>query len=131
MSRSRDGSVLSGTRVRADYSHALASVSTGEIVEGSTAGPSIARLEALASTLPALFGDEEGPPLARLREHLGGEVGRRSVQEIVIISKEHVHVIEPLPKNPGLSLLMVTGATRSLGLVLSTVHAKLSEFEGE
>jgi hypothetical protein len=91
---------------------------------------SIPRLEALASTLPELFGTEEAPLLSRLREQLGGEVGRRSVQEIVILSKDHVHVIEPLPKDPGVALLVVTSAAGSLGLVLSRVHAKLSEIEG-
>jgi hypothetical protein len=117
--------------VRSDYSYALASTQTGVVDESTSAGPATERIEGLAAILPEVFGTVAGLRLERLWERVGGEAGRESFQEIVIASKEHVHVIEPLAKRPGVALVMVTSQSSSLGLVLSTVHAKLAEFEGE
>jgi hypothetical protein len=121
----------SGTRLRSDYSYALASMRSGTIEASTSAGPATERLEGLAAILPEVFGTVAALRLERLWERIGGEPGRHSFQEIVIASREHVHVIEPLAKRPGVALVMVTSQSSSLGLVLSTVHAKLAEFEGE
>jgi len=121
----------SGTRLRADYSYGVASMRTGALDDESVAGPARERLMDLAATLPEVFGTADGTRLGRLWERLGGEEGRTSFREVVIISREHVHVIEPLVKRPHSALLTVTSMSSSLGLVLSTVHAKLVEFEGE
>lgn len=119
----------SGTRLRADYSYGVASLRTGALDEASVAGPSIDKLTDLAGTLPEIFGTVDGPRLGRLWARLGAEEGRSSFREILIISDEQVHVVEPLDKRPDRALLTVTSMGSSLGLVLSTVHAKVSELE--
>ena len=126
-----NGKVHSGTRLRTDYSYGLASLRTGVLDESTISGPHHDRLESLAATLPELFDAGSAPRLAHLWERLGGEAGRKVFREIVIASRDHVHVLEPLAKRPDKALVMVTFESSGLGIVLSTVHSKIAELEGE
>ena len=119
-----------GTAV-VDIAHALASMHSGTLLECSVAGPDRERLEELAAIIPSLFGARDLAPLERVLARQGGEGVSGSLHEVLFVAAERVHVMKPLVHRRGIALLATSPSTNSVGLVLSTVHRRAAELEGE
>jgi hypothetical protein len=115
---------------RLDISYALASIRTGTLIDTLGMGEPSAQLEGLAATLPELFGTVDPSCLARLSDRLGGS-GGGTFAEILLISPEHTHVIQPLLGRPGVALLAVSPEAGKIGFVLSAVRTHSDSLEGE
>jgi hypothetical protein len=87
------------------------------------------RLESLAMTVPDLCANHDSSTLERFWEQVGSEGRASAFNEIVLLSPEYVHVIQPLTKRPSLVLLVIGSAQMSIGLILSAVRAKVAELE--
>lgn len=109
----------------------VASVRTGSLLEDgrSVAAPEL--FEELAATLPEIFGTVDVGCLERIASRLGAEASSDVFAEVLLLSETHVHVIHPLPKRPGEALLASGPASRSVGMILSQVHAEACRLEGE
>jgi hypothetical protein len=108
----------------------VASLRTGAVLGGdpsAAAGP----LAELATTLPEIFGTSEADCLERVAFALGAEPDSASFAEVLLLSTGSVHVIQPLRGREGQALLATAPAGSSIGLVLSQVHARAAELEGE
>ncbi len=110
----------------AEVEFATASMRTGALLEDAGAHP---KLEGLAATLPDLFGTVDTGCLDRIAERLGGAAGGHTFAEILVLSEQHVHVIQPLAERPGVAFLAVSPADSSVGLVLSAVRARVAALE--
>ncbi len=111
----------------AEVEFATASMRTGALLDES--GQDHPKLEGLAATLPDLFGTVDTGCLDRIAERLGGDAGGHTFAEILVLSEEHVHVIQPLAQRPGVAFLAVSPAESSVGLVLSAVRARVAALE--
>jgi len=108
----------------------LASVRSGYVlreVEGGVPD----QLRELAAALPELLLSLESGSLERVAAQLDPEGGTESFSEILLLSQSHVHVIQPLASRRGEALVATAPAGRSVGLVLSQVHARAEELETE
>jgi len=123
-----NGAPEAGT-LQLDITYALASMRTGSLLDAEGAGEAQEQLEGLAATLPDLFGTVDTGSLDRISERLGGDGETENFAEILLISPEHTHVIQPLVARPGVALLAVSRGTSSIGLVLSAVRARLDVLE--
>jgi hypothetical protein len=108
---------------------ALASVRQGTLLERDPDAP--AELEELAATLPEVFGTADVACLERIAARLGGEESDGHFAEVLFLSGSRVHVIQPLARRAGQALLAVSPSGRSVGLVLSQVHARAAQLEEE
>lgn len=108
---------------------APASLRTGALLDEALSERVRARLEGLAATLPDLFGTLDPTCLDRIAERLGGEPGDATFGEILLLSDKSLHVIQPLPGQPGVALVAECPATSSIGLVLSAIRARVVELE--
>jgi hypothetical protein len=88
-------------------------------------------LEELAATLPEIFGTLDTGCLERIAARLGVEPGGESFGEVLLLSESHVHVMHPLRSRPGEALVAVSPASRSIGLILSQAHARVSVLESK
>lgn len=118
-------------RASVDLVHALASMHTGTIIECDATGAERQRLEDFAAVIPSLFRAHDLAPLGEVLSRLGSEERGTSLREVLIVSGERVHVMKPLPDGRGLALLATSAATNNVGLVLSAVHRRAAELEGE
>lgn len=110
----------------AEVEFATASMRTGALLDEAGDHP---KLEGLAATLPDLFGTVDTSCLDRIAERLGGDAGGHTFAEILVLSEEHVHVIQPLAQRPGVAFLAVSPAESSVGIVLSAVRARVAALE--
>lgn len=114
---------------RALLSCALASMRRGLVVERDADAPP--ELEELAATLPEVFGTADPACLERIAARLGADEQGGNFAEVLFLSETRLHVIQPLARREGQALLAVSPSGRSVGLVLSQVHARAAELEEE
>jgi hypothetical protein len=114
-----------------DVAWAVACMRTGVLLGEGGDGAPTAQLENLAATLPEVFGTADPSWLGRIAARLDGGPDSRPFGEVLLLSENHVHVIQPLTKHPGVALLAVSPAANSVGLVLSRVHAQVAALEKE
>ena len=108
-----------------------ASLRRGVLLPGERQAETPPELEELAATLPEVFGTADAGCLERIAQRLGAEEGGGSFAEVLFLSDSRVHVIQPLERREGEALLAVSPSGRSVGLVLSQVHARAAELEEE
>jgi hypothetical protein len=108
----------------------LASVRSGYVVREAEGGvPEL--LRDLAAALPEMLLSLESGFLERVAAQLDPEGGTEGFSEVLLLSHSHVHVIQPLASRRGEALVATAPAGRSVGLVLSQVHARADELESE
>lgn len=107
----------------------LASLRTGAMLESE--GENAVELEGLAATLPEIYGTIDAACLERIARRLGTEAGSDPLAEVLMLSPTRVRVTQPLKAHPGTALVADGPAGSSVGLVLSRVHARLEELEGQ
>ncbi len=83
------------------------------------------RLEHLAATLPELYGTIDPSCLDRLTERTGNRGTSSGFDELLLLSEDCVHLIQPLSNRPGVALLAVGSALGSIGLMVSEFHANV------
>jgi hypothetical protein len=110
---------------------ALASLRSGRILRPLADADAEQQLEELAATLPEIYGTADLECLQRIASRLGDEAGGERLAEVVLLSETRIHVIQPLAKPIGSALLAVSPASRSVGLVLSQIHAQAAALEDE
>ena len=110
---------------------AVASLQTGKLLQPTNTTEGSGPLEELAATLPEVFGALDTGCLERIASRLGSEPTEGMFAEVVLLSASNTHVIQPLPSRPGQALLAIAPAARSVGLVLSQVHAHAATLEQE
>jgi hypothetical protein len=131
-----------GTLARGPYSisgeskllslvYATASLRSGLLLDADIEPGSRERLEGLAATLPELFGRVDAGCLDRISERLGEQGAGQVFAEMLLLSDEHLHLIQPLATRPGVALLAVTSTALSTGLALSEFHARVAAIEGK
>jgi hypothetical protein len=116
---------------RAQLEWVVASMRTGALLHTAELEEVPAQLEELAATLPEIFGTAETGCLERIASRLGAETGRETFAEVLLLSESRVHVIQPLVGRSGEALLASAPVGRSVGLILSQVHARATELEKE
>ena len=99
----RDGA--SGSRSELELVFCTASMHSGLLLEPSVEAHVRDRLEGLAATLPELFGVVDPTCLDRIAQRAGGEAPGQTFGEMLLLSDEHVHLIQPLRSRPGVALL--------------------------
>jgi hypothetical protein len=104
---------------------------TGALLEDDRSVASPELFEELAAALPEIFGTVDVGCLERIASRLGAEARTEVFTEVLLLSEMHVHVIHPLPKRPGEALLASGPASRSVGMILSQVHAQARSLEGD
>jgi len=109
----------------------VASLKSGALLPDGEALEARQQLADLAATLPEIYGTVDVGCLQRVAERLGTAASGVILGELVLLSETRVHVIEPLGRKPGYALLAVGPSSRSVGLVLSQVHARVHELEQE
>ena len=112
-----------------DLSCALASMRTGALLDETISERVRARLEGLAATLPDMFGTLDPTCLDRIAERMGGKPGDATFNEILLLSDKTLHVIQPLAARPGFALVAACPSSRSLGLVLTAIRARVVDLE--
>lgn len=83
------------------------------------------RLEHLAATLPELYGTIDPSCLDRVTERTGNRGAANGFNELLLLSEDYVHLIQPLASRPGVALLAVGSALGSIGLIVSEFHASV------
>ncbi len=110
---------------------AVACMRTGVLLGEAGQDPPTEQLESLAATLPEVFGTADSSWLERIAARLDDEASSHPFGEVLLLSENHVHVIQPLTRHPGVALLAVSPAANAVGLVLSHVHARVAALEQE
>ena len=110
--------------------YATASMHSGLLLEGELEPDSRERLEGLAATLPELYGSLDASCLDRLSAQLGEHAAPQLFGEMLLLSDERLHLIQPLGARPGVALLAISTAPISVGLALSEFHARAAALEG-
>jgi hypothetical protein len=120
-----------GVEGEIDVAFAVGSLQSGGLV-GPPSDPAHAdSLEALAATLPEIFGTVDPACLDRIAARLCGEVSGQGFAEVLLISESQVQVVRPLARGQNSALVALSSATHKIGLVLSQVHARASSLEDE
>ncbi|RYZ07772.1 MAG: hypothetical protein EOO73_10595 [Myxococcales bacterium] len=109
----------------------VASTRTGVVLHDLNGDSPSAILQDLAATLPEILSSLEGGSLERVGALLDPECPTEGFSEVLLLSTSYVHVIHPLAGRPSEALLANAPAGRSVGLVLSQVHARTAELERE
>lgn len=109
----------------------VASTRHGTLLQDVELGEVSAPLEELAATLPEIFGTAETGCLERIASRLGADAGGGTFVEVLLLSESRLHVIHRLVGRPGRALLASAPAGRSVGLILSQVHARAAELAGD
>lgn len=114
-----------------DWVCAVASITTGAVLDDLGRADERERLEGLAATLPELFATIDGHCLERLSQRMGGHGDAHAFSEILMFSENYLHLIQPLTRRPGQALLAVCSAASSIGLALSLMRERVAVLEGE
>lgn len=109
----------------------VASCRTGDVLEDLHDDAPSTMLRELAATLPEMLGSLESGSLERVGASLDPECQSEGFGEVLLLSQSYVHVVQPLRTRAGEALLANAPAGRSVGLVLSQVHARATELERE
>jgi hypothetical protein len=105
----------------------LACLKTGLVLEvfggNRERGP-----EELAAAAPSLFESADAADWRAIFQRMGGGDGS-GFQDIVIVGKERVHVVQRLERRPETAIVAVGSGTTNVGLVLSSVRSLALELE--
>lgn len=112
-----------------DISFALVCLKTGALLEVFDARPASARVEDLAAASAELFRAGNPGDLSALFKRLGSLHEGDSFHEIVFVSPSAAHVVQRLPNKPSVALLAVSVDPSKLALMLSGVHALMTQQE--
>jgi len=104
---------------------------TGAVLQRDEDEPVAEQLTELAATLPEMFGTVEIGCLERIASRMGAEPGSDMFAEVLLLSESRVHVIHPLANRANEALLASAPASRSIGLLLSQVHARAAALTEE
>ena len=96
---------MSQARESDDLMCALVYVSRGELLEEAPA------LESFAAAVPELLASARTAALG--------------LQDILLVSRQRVHIAQRVPQSPGIALATVAPRTRSVGLIVSEARARL------
>lgn len=124
------GESASGPQGDLELVYCTASMHSGLLLEHGIDARARERLEGLAATLPELFGVVDPACLDRISARAGGSGLGQTFGEMLLLSDEHVHLIQPLRSRPGVALLATGPLMSSIGLLLSEFHARLATLEG-
>jgi hypothetical protein len=83
-------------------------------------------LDDVANASPELFGVVTSADWSSLFARFGSE-GSEEFREIVLVSPQHVRVMERLPHQPEVALVAVAAGVLNVGFVLSGVRRKVLE----
>jgi hypothetical protein len=114
-----------------DLTWAVGCMRTGVLLGPPSSAGRNPQIENLAATLPEVFGTVDAGWLERIAAQLEAEPGEHPFGELLLLSEQHVHVIQPLRKHRGVALLAVSAGANAIGLVLSQVHAQVAALERE
>jgi hypothetical protein len=100
-----------GVEGEIDVAFAVGSLQSGGLV-GPPSDPAHAdSLEALAATLPEIFGTVDPACLDRIAARLCGEVSGQGFAEVLLISESQVQVVRPLARGQNSALVALSSAT--------------------
>jgi hypothetical protein len=126
---SHESGVRPAVRVSSDESAPDAVVSVLSVV-GSGALASVpfgddgeAALDDFRAALPELMGDGRAPPCLSADGACGAS--GPELLELVLVSRNRVHVALRVPRDPKLSLLSASNRSESLGVIVSEARARL------
>ena len=114
-----------------NFTWAVGCMRTGVLLGPPSSAAPRPQIENLAATLPEVFGTVDAAWLERIAAQLETEPDEHRFGEVLLLSDQHVHVIQPLKHHPGVALLAVSSASNAVGLVLSQVHAQVAALERE
>ncbi|MGC4092769.1 MAG: hypothetical protein QM756_33780 [Polyangiaceae bacterium] len=106
---------------------AVACLRTGIVLELLGPGDQMLDAEQLAAILPQLF-NAPATDWGAIFSRLGAEAGD-AFQDIVLVTDARVHVVQRLREPAETALIAVAEGTTNVGLVLSSVRAKVAEIE--
>jgi hypothetical protein len=111
------------------FRSALADLRCGTILGLPEDGPPDARLESLAAAAPELFASERAS-----WELIFGRLVAcdepQGFQDIVLVSRDHVHVAMRCTRDPSIALIGVAGRNRSVGSIVAEARARLARLTG-
>jgi hypothetical protein len=110
---------------------AVGSLQSGGLLCSSSEPSHDEQLEALAATLPEIFGTVDPACLDRIAMRLCGETSGEGFAEVLLLSELRLHVARPLVRQENRALVAVSSATHRIGLVLSEVHARAAALEDD
>jgi len=107
---------------------ALADLRMGTLIGSVQQAGAVERLEGFATAVPELFAND------RVSWELVFQRLKRSdeldgLQDLVLVSRKHVHIALRSARNPSLVLIGVAPRSRSIGLIVSEARARLSQLE--
>lgn len=107
---------------------ALADLRMGTLLGTIESGQNAERLENFASAVPELFAtDRVSWELVFQRLKRAGELD--GLQDLVMVSRRHVHIAIRSTRDPSIVLIAVAPRTRSIGLIVSEARARLARIE--
>jgi hypothetical protein len=107
---------------------ALADLRMGTLLGSPENGAAADRLESFASAVPELFAnDRVSWELVFQRLKRADELD--GLQDLVLVSRRHVHIAIRSTRDPSLVLIGVAPRTRSIGLIVSEARARLTRIE--
>ncbi|MDF3068858.1 MAG: hypothetical protein K0R38_4459 [Polyangiaceae bacterium] len=109
----------------------VASIRRGLVLQEPSDDALSPMMHELAATLPEMLGSPESGSIERVAALMDPEARSEGFTEVLLLSQSHIHVVKPLPTRSGEALLASAPAGRSVGLVLSQVHARAAELESE
>jgi len=107
---------------------AVADLRLGTLLGADAQGEGAARLESFASAMPELFArDRVSWELVFQRLRRSDEID--GLQDLVLVSRLHVHVALRSLHDPSIVLIGIAPRTRSIGLIVSEARARLVQIE--
>lgn len=107
---------------------ALADLRMGTLLGSLESGAAADRLESFASAVPELFAnDRVSWELVFKRLKQADELD--GLQDLVMVSRRHVHIAIRSVRDPSLVLIAIGPRTRSIGLMVSEARARLTRIE--
>lgn len=107
---------------------ALADLRMGTLLGSLESGAAAERLESFAAAVPELFAtDRISWELVFQRLKQANELD--GLQDLVMVSRRHVHIAIRSTRDPSLVLIAVGPRTRNIGLIVSEARARLTRIE--
>jgi hypothetical protein len=88
-----------------------------------------AQVAGWAAAAPELFRADQKAKWTALFARLGGESGSERFREFILVSADHVHVLERIEQSEEMALVVVGPAKANLGVLLSQARQRLIELE--
>lgn len=107
---------------------AVADLRMGTLIGSDDGGAALERLESFASAVPELFAtDRVSWEVVFQRLKRADELD--GLQDLVMVSRRHVHIAIRSTRDRSIVLLAVAPRTRSIGLIVSEARACLTRIE--